>query len=240
MFIICTAHCTLHAATPVNAQTMSNNSYIIKMQGFNTISGVTTGQDYNLRSTVGGNSPVVSEGVNFKVKAGFENLVSTSPFSILLSSSLVDFGIFSPTDPIIRTVNLNARSLTTYGYSVLVFENESLAIASTSGKTFIPDTTCDFGACGTENAAEWRNALTYGFGYRCDNVIGTDCDSSFAKANFYKHFPDIANNDDPISIMAGVGSSNKETRISYKVNISGTQTQGVYNNIVTYIGVPNY
>jgi len=222
------------------AQTMSNESYIIKMQGFNTISGVTAGKDYNLRSTVGGLSPISSEGVNFKVKTGFENLASTLPFSVSLSSKLVDFGILSPTNPVIRTVDLGINSLAAYGYSVLVFENEPLTTISPNNKAFVPNTTCDLGACGTENAAEWINALTYGFGYRCDNVTGIDCESLFASPNLYKHFPDIASNDDLQSIMAGIGSNNRETRISYKVNISGTQPQGIYSNIITYIAVPNF
>lgn len=223
-----------------NGQTMSNDNYIIKTQGFNTISGVTEEKNSNLKPPAGGFDPVVSEGVNFKVKTGFENPVSTTPFSISLSSNLVDFETLNPTNPIIRTVDLSTSSLVTHGYSVLVFENEPLTTIPPSSKAFIPDTTCDNGACGTENAASWINALTYGFGYRCDNVAGSDCDSSFAKTNFYKHFPDIVNNDDPISVMVGIGSNNKTTRISYKVNISGTQTQGAYSNIVTYLGVPNF
>lgn len=239
-FLLLLVTCYLLLVTPSTAQTMSNENYIIKMQDFNAISGITKDQDYNLRSTVGDLSPVISEGVNFKVKTGFENLASTLPFSILLSSNNVDFGTLSPTNPIIRTVNLSINSLTAYGYSVLVFENEPLTTILSGNKTFIPDTTCDFGACGTENAAEWINALTYGFGYRCDNVMGIDCDSSFANPNFYKHLPDITNNDDPQSIMAGIGSNNKEIRISYKVNISGTQSQGIYSNIITYIAVPNF
>ena len=234
-------------AAPVGAQTMSNDSYIIKMQGFNTLSGVTAGKDYGLRSTVGDLNPITSEGVNFKVRTGFENLAATIPFSILLSSGLIDFGALSPTNPIIRTVDLTTHSLTVYGYSVLVFENDPLTIipptelnSASVSKTFIPDTTCDKGECGIQNADEWINTLTYGFGYRCDNVTGTDCDSSFAKTNSYKHFPDLASNDDPTSIMAGIGSNDKAVRISYKVNISGTQTQGNYSNIITYIAVPNF
>lgn len=223
-----------------SAQTMSNDNYIIKMQGFNAISGETSGENYKLRSTVGDLSPVVSEGVNFKVRTGFENLASNLPFSILLSSNLVDFGVLSPTNPIIRTVDLGINSLTVYGYSVLVFENEPLSTIPPSDKLIIPDTTCDFGACSTENAAQWTNTLTYGFGYRCNNITGADCDSSFAKPNFYKHFPDITNNDDPQSLMTGIGSNNKLIRISYKVNIPGTQTQGTYNNVITYIAVPSF
>lgn len=230
----------LLTTTSAHAQTMSNDNYIIRMQGFNAISGVTAGNDYKVRSTVGDLSPVVSEGVNFKIKAGFENLASTLPFSISLSSDIVDFGLLSPTNPIIRTVDLGMNSLNAYGYSVLVSENEPLTTIPPASAAFIPDTTCDNGQCGTEDASEWINTLTYGFGYRCDNVAGVDCDNSFTKANFYKHFPDITNNDDPQAIMAGIGANNRASRISYKVNVSGNQAQGTYNNLVSFIGVPNF
>lgn len=240
LFILTTYYILLNAVPKVQAQTMSNDNYIIKMQNLNTFSGVTTGDDYKLRSTTGGFNPTSSEGVNFKVRTGFESLAATAPFSISLSSNLVDFGVLNPTNPIIRTIDLRINSLTAYGYSVLIFENEPLTTISENSKEFIPDTTCDNGQCSTENTSEWNNALTYGFGYRCDNLAGTDCDISFARPNYYRHFPDLANNDDLVSIMAGVGSNNKEARISYKVNISGTQAQDTYSNIVTYIAVPNF
>jgi len=227
-------------ASVVQAQTMSNDNYIMKMQELNAISGISTGEDYKLRSTAGNLSSGILEGTNFKVRMGIENPASTSPFSILLSPSVADFGTLSPTNPIIRTVDLDTNSEAVYGYSVMVFENESLTATSSTNKTFIPDTTCDNGECSTENASEWINALTYGFGYRCDNVTGADCNSSFVKANSYRHFPNITNNDDPQSIMAGVGSKNKAIRISYKINISGTQAQSTYSNVITYIGVPNF
>lgn len=240
-FVPLVAYCLLLAATlSAHAQTMSNDNYIIKMQGFNTLSGVTEEEDYSLRSTVGDLSPGTSEGVNFKVKTGFENRASTLPFSISLSSDLTDFGSLSPTNPVIRTIDLSVNSLIAYGHSVIVSENESLSTIPSSSKAFIPDTTCDNGGCSAENANKWNNTLTYGFGYRCDNITGVNCDASFATPDFYKHFPNIANNDDPQSIMAGIGSNNQEARISYRVNISGAQDQGVYNNIITYIAVPNF
>ncbi len=218
------------------AQTMSNKDYIIKMQGFNAISGAATNTNYKLRSTAGEFSPVVSEGVNFKVSAGFENIESVPPFSVSLSSDLIDFGGLSPTNPIIRTVDLSVYSLSTFGYSVIASEDNALK----SNKTNIPDITCDNGECSQEAAAEWINVLTYGFGYRCDNIIGLDCESSFSKSNFYKHFADTSNSQFPQSVMAGIGSKNKDVKMSYKVNISGNQAEGIYNNTITYIAVPNF
>lgn len=219
----------------VNGQTMSNQNYIIQTEKINTASDATAKVNYDQQTANGKSNSAVFEGVNFKVKTGFKNTSPDFPFSVSLSSKTVDFGTLSPTNPIIRTVNLSTNSLAN-GYSVIVFENEPL----TSGKTFIPDTTCDFGSCGIENASIWINALAYGFGYRCDNVVGSDCDNSFVSPNFYKHFPNIASNDDPQTILSGIGSNNKEVRVSYKVNISGSQAQSIYNNIVTYIAIPNF
>lgn len=218
------------------AQTMSNQNYIIQTQDVNTVTNVSATTEKPESKP----DPFTSEGVNFKVRSGFENLVSVLPFSISLSSNIVDFGTLSPTNPVIRTVDLNVQSLAVYGYSVITFENKPLTAIPSANKDFIPDTTCDNGGCSVENAAQWANALTYGFGYRCDNLAGLDCDKSFLKANFYKHFPDIDSNDDPQSIVAGVGSENKEVRISYKINTSGNQTKGIYNNVITYIAVPNF
>lgn len=218
------------------AQTMSNKDYIIKTQGLNSISGVTAGQDYKVRSTLGDLSPAVSEGVNFRVRSGFENIVSALPFSVSLSSDIIDFGTLSPTNPIIRTVDLNVYSLSLYGYSVLASEDHALK----SEKDSIPDTTCDNGECSEENSGQWTNALTYGFGYRCDNATGIDCDNSFSNSTFYKSFPNTSSSKFPQSVMSGIGSKNKSSRLSYKVNISGNQAQGVYTNIITYIAVPNF
>jgi len=219
-----------------SGQTMSNEDYIIKTQLLNAVSGLTESIDYKVRSTVGDANPATSEGVNFKVKTGFENIVAELPFSVTLSSDFVDFGALSPTNTIIRTIDLTLHSLSTYGYSVVASENNLLK----SDKLSIPDTTCDNGGCNSENVGIWLNALTYGFGYRCDNLIGFDCDRSFVHSNLYKSFPDTGRGQIPLSVMAGVGSKNKSSRISYKVNISASQAQGIYSNVITYIAVPNF
>ena len=226
--------------TTASGQTMSNKDYIIKMQDINTVSGLTGGTNYKPRPTSGEISSDVLKGVNFKVRTGFENIASHLPFSVTLSSDLIDFGILSPTNPIIRTVDLRMHNLPLHGYSVIAFEDHPLRKSPDASGEFIPDTTCDNGGCSQENAGEWTNTLTYGFGYRCDNVTGVDCSNSFSNSNFYKHLPDISNGQSSQSVMSGIRAKNKETRISYKVNISGNQAQGIYSNIITYIAIPNF
>lgn len=240
LLILNTYYLLLNTVPMVQALTMSDGNNVITTKGLNVASGFTENEDYKLRSATDDSNAEILEGVNFKIKKGFENLKSIPPFSISLSSGIIDFGILSPTNPIVRTVDLATQSSAVYGYSVLVSENKSLASTPPSSRVFIPDTTCDKGECGVYNASAWINALTYGFGYRCDNLAGVDCDNSFVKANSYKRFPNIANNDDPISIMAGIGSNDSKVRISYKVNISGNQTQDTYSNVITYIAVPNF
>lgn len=204
-------------ASPVNAQIMSNREYILSVDDSNPASNIATqGSEINSEIRI------------------------SKPFSIRLSTDIIDFGSLVPTNSIIRTADLEIENPNEYGYSVLVSENEPLSATSQTNKTFISDTTCDNGLCSAQAASEWTNTLTYGFGYRCDNLRGTGCDSSFTDLNSYKHFPNIANNEDPVSIMTGIGSISSKVRIHYKVNISANQTKGLYNNKITYLGIPNF
>ena len=217
-------------------QTMSNKDYTIKMQEFNAVSGAVTNGDQSTLSPFGAQGAAVSE-----------NIASSLPFSASLSSDIIDFGSLIPTNPIIRTADLSVYSLSLYGYSVIASEDHPLKMNPDASGVNIPDATCDNGECSQEKAGAWINTLTYGFGYRCDNMTGFDCDSSFSNAegtpsgpNFYKHFADTSNAQPPQSVMAGIGAKNKDVRLSYRVNISGTQAIGIYNNIITYIAIPNF
>lgn len=240
ILIYATCYILLNTAPTAQAQTMSNKDYILKTQGLNAASGVTSNVDYQLRSTVGELSPIVSEGVNFKVRTGSENIASALPFSVSLSSTTIDFGILSPTNPIVRTVDLSVYSLSIPGYSIIASEDHPLQMNPDTSGANIPNTTCDNGECTHEKAGVWINTLTYGLGYRCDNIIGSDCDSSFSNANFYKHFADTSASELPQSVMSGIGSKNKGVRLSCRVNVSGNQAEGIYANTITYIAVPNF
>jgi len=81
--------------------------------------------------------------------------------------------------------------------------------------------------------------LTYGFGYRCDNVSGSDC--AFTTANNYKQFADTSHSETPQSVMTGVNvGKNIKTQITYKLNISATQPPGDYANVVRFIATPTF
>lgn len=221
------------------AENMYNSNYIIQMGNLNSAAGKPSNSNYKLGVTVGQTAPGLSTGTNYKVRAGFQYISSIIRFRFSISTLLIDFGALTPTNPVTRSNLLTISNGSAYGYSVTAFENHPLQ-DDAQGRT-IPDTTCDTGLCTQSTSALWNNTLTYGFGYRCDNVSATDCASGFSTANFFKQFSNAAANETPESVMNGTNvGRNKQVQITYKVNVSGTQEAGFYKNVITYIATPTF
>jgi hypothetical protein len=222
------------------AQTMENGLYRIQIGNLNSISGNLSGSDYNLSITSGQLAPGLFEGENFKVKSGFQYVPRTSPFSFTISSTKIDFGTLTPTNPVTRTTTLRVDSMNTQGYSVTGAQEHELMDENT-GAT-IPDTTCDNGRCSETVASAWSNTLTFGFGYRCsrENITCVEGDESFVPENYFKQFPDSSKDESATTIMSGGTGRGQEATILYKVNISSSQPAGVYTNAITYLATPNY
>ncbi|MBI2031751.1 MAG: hypothetical protein HYT08_04020 [Candidatus Levybacteria bacterium] len=173
-------------------------------------------------------------GKNFKVKYGFEK--QNSNFSFSLSSDLIDFGILSPNNPVTRTNLLTIYSNST-GYIVLASENQEL---KSSENIPIPDTTCDNGSCTQTIPAVWKEATVYGFGYRCDKLIGNDC-IDFEADQLFKQLPDLSKEEAWEKVLSGHSEDKKkQAKITYKVNISNAQKITKYINTLTYIALPNF
>lgn len=217
----------------VHSQTMSNSSYILREGNLETPSD-TTASNNNSKSNN-----------NYKVRVGFTYPSSSNSsngnnlFSFSLSNNSVNFGTLAPGEPIIRTGTLTISNPNSEGYQVLTSEDHPLKIISSH--TIIPDTTCDSGNCSEITSSAWTSLLTYGFGYRCDDLSGSDCSAGFSDPTFYKHFSDSSAHESEEAVMAGnVENNNIQAQISYKVNITSTQQSGLYQNLVTYIAIPNY
>ncbi|RJQ36520.1 hypothetical protein C4559_05140 [Candidatus Microgenomates bacterium] len=225
-----------------SAFTMSNSNYILKMGNFDMAAGKPTNANYKLGFTSGETSPGLYNGTNYKVRAGFQYMRKGVSFAFAISETLIDFGTLSATNPVTRTNKLTISPGSASSYTVTAFEDHQLS-SSPSG-AFIPDTTCDNGLCDQTSSALWNNTLTYGFGYRCDNLSGTDCLSDFLPpiySNHYKNFADNSKSEVAQKIMNGTNTGkNKISQITYKVNISTTQTAGTYNNKITYIATPTF
>ncbi len=227
----------LLAASSAFAQTMSNDDYIIRMGNLNSISGRPTGSDYKLLYTVGQTGPGLYSGTNYKARAGFEYIKSIIPFRFQVSSTLIDFGTVSPTIPVLRTNQLTVSNGSAFGYQVTASQNHNLKHNTQAVE--IPATACDSGTCTPTAAGGWSSSLAYGFGYRCDNVSGSDCQTQFGiSSNYYKPF---ASSPSTSAVMVGtnVGTS-KVVTITYKLNVSGSQATGTYTNIINYIATSTF
>jgi len=222
----------------INAETMSNSSYKIRFGNLNSFAGKPSNASYSLGITGGQIAPGLYSGTNFKVRAGFQYIKSIIPFSFSISSIFIDFGPITPGTPITRTNNLTISNGSAYGYTVLASENHPLLINSTG--ISIPDTTCDTGTCTESVAAAWSSLTTFGFGYRCDNITGTDCQSGFSTATNYRQFSASNSGELAYPVMRGVNvGRNIQSQITYKVNVSSTQATGEYQNVISFIAVPS-
>jgi hypothetical protein len=221
---------------------MSNDSYVVSQGNFNSFSGSKSGSGYKLSDTGGQIAPGLYSGANFKVRAGFQYIKSIIPFSFRISGAspiLVNFGILDPNSPSLRTQNLIVSNGSAAGYNVYAFANHQLL--NPANGQLIPDTVCDSGPCSETVSAPWTSTLTYGFGYRCDNVSGTDCASGFTTGTYFKQFADASFNESPVAVMTGLNvGRDKEVTITYKANISAVQPAGLYSNVITYIATPTY
>jgi len=239
LILILTTGYLILTTTRASAQTMSNGSYIIQMGNLNMSAGKPTGSGFKLLFTAGQTSPGLYSGTNYKVRAGFEYIKSIIPFRFTVSDTFIDFGTVSPTVPVLRTNLLTVSNSSAFGYQVTTSQNHNLRVNTTGAE--IPQTTCNGGGtgnCTTSTAALWDDPLTYGFGYRCDNINGTDCDPQFATTDYYRPF---ISSPSAIMVMHGPNAGkNKIIQVTYKLNIAGSQTAGLYTNVINYIATPTF
>ena len=230
---------TIELVPQAQAFTMSNGNWIIRMGDFTTSGGQATGKDTKLTSSVGQTGPGLYTGKNFKVKAGFGYAAAdTAEFIFSISDVVVNFGLLTATNPVTRTSTVTISNPLTTGYQVVGYQDHPLVNATNIP---IPDTTCDNGSWSETTSAPWNSSLTYGFGYRCDPISNITCSSTFSEPDTYRKFSNLQKNQSPQTIIIGKKSGrNRKAKITYKVNISGTQMAGIYNNGIIYIAAPTY
>ncbi len=238
--LLCFAFNALHLTLAPKAQafTMSSSDWIIEMGDFVTSAGKSSDGKVSILSTTGQTGPGVYSGKNYTVRSGFFSIYPLSPFSFSISDTLIDFGLLSPTTPVNRTAILSLSNPSSTGYQIVAYENNPLV---NEAHIAINDTTCDNGSCSETTSAPWNNNLTYGLGYRCDPVRSVTCSSTFTEPDYYRQFADAAKGESPQTIINGRGAGkDRSAKITYKLNISGTQMTGIYSNTITYIAAPTF
>lgn len=215
-------------SSSAKADTITNSNYSIDIQDIDTNPQPTR------KPQILGTKETKKEfttGPNYTVNSSSDN------FSFKLSQKSIDLGILTATNPVIRTSEMTISG-PPIGAQVLSYENHPLL---SPDNAIIQDASCDNGVCTQTIAAPWQSTLTYGFGYRCDSNLSEVCDQQFTAANTFKQFADDSKNEFPqIVFVSHQNSASTKTKITYKVNISGTQKTGGYYNNITYLAIPNF
>ena len=223
-------------AVPVLGQAeITSPNYIIQMPNLNSGAGLPTSSNYKVSSTIGQTAPGLFSSAGYRVKSGFQYIYSIIPFSFTVSSTSINFGSLIAQTPSTATNTLTVSSGGAGGYQVKASENNPLKIGSTG--TTIPDTNCDI-SCSETTAGVWTSSSRYGFGF---NMSGDDIPADFTNSTYYRQFANRDGAESPQIVMSSIYvGTGRQSTVAYKVNISGIQPAGVYNNMITYTAIPSY
>lgn len=218
------------------ADNLSSPSFGIQMGTVNITGGSKSSASYILNDTVGQTAQGEFNSAGFTVKAGFQYINSSIPFTFSISNTELNYGSLVPGTPSVLTNILVITSGSAYGYSVKAIQDHSLKL--TTGSDTIPDTSCDLATpCSITDANPWTDNTRYGFGY---NVTGTDADPDFTGPTYFRPFP-IQGVDQPATVMTkNSATATSSATVTYKVNISGSQAAGSYQNGIQYIAIPAF
>ncbi|KKQ92582.1 MAG: hypothetical protein UT17_C0002G0245 [Candidatus Woesebacteria bacterium GW2011_GWB1_39_10] len=234
-FLLCTLYFVLCTGVAYAQAEVISPNYIIQMPNLNSGAGLPSSSNYKVSSTIGQNAAGLFSSAGFRVKSGFQYIYSIIPFSFTVSSTSINFGSLIAQTPSTATNTLTVSSGGAGGYQVKASENNPLKIGSTG--TTIPDTSCDT-SCSETTAGAWTSSSRYGFGF---NMSGDDVPADFTNSTYYRQFANRDGAESPQIVMSSIYvGTGRESTVTYKVNISGVQPAGVYNNMITYTAIPAY
>ncbi len=245
---------------PVRAVNMTSDRYKIQFGTINSGGGKTTDKDnntYTLTSTLGQAAAKQFESDGYIVKAGFQYIYSTVPFTFSISAVRADLGTILPNAPATSYIDLSVSYGGAGQYVVTAQEDGPLR---TLEGIYIPNTLCDSG-CTHTIAGPWTTVSKYGFGY---NMNGTDIPADFIDTSYYRPFADASASEDPATIMQ---SSNitfeisptpnpsytpapiltgtpknltHKSRLTFKANVSPLQQAGSYQTVIHFRATPSF
>ncbi len=192
---------------------------------------------YNLSVSLGQNAAGEFQSTGYVVKAGFQYLHSIIPFRFTISNTNMNFGTIVPQVPATQQTVLTVSFGGAGAYQVSTQEESPL---KTLAATTIPNTLCNSESdpCTGTSARVWNKNDAYGFGY---NMTGDDIASDFKDANYYRPFSDGSLKESPETIMSsGNVGKNRQSTVTFKVNISPIQAAGSYQTIVKFVATPGY
>jgi hypothetical protein len=201
-----------------------------------------------ISSTLGQTAAEEFASAGYFVRAGFQYIYSIAPFTFSLSNTNINFDTLTPGKPSTATTDLTVSFSSANGYQVTALEDDSL---KTLAGAVINDTTCDSGkSCTISSANSWSSDSTYGFGYNMASVIyGNDIPADFTNATDYRPFANASLSQEPVVVMAADpistpahlhANSNRQSTMTFKVNIPVSQTAGTYTTVIRFTATPLY
>lgn len=222
-----------------NAERLESSSYVITFGNFNITSGEKSSTNFNVTDTVGqtGAGPYGQYGSStYFVGSGFQYIYQIDEFSFQISKTLIALGELIESTHSTDSHTLTITTKGAGGYSVYAFEKHPLR--QTEGLEEIPNTTCNAGTCTHITAGVWDDQSVAGFGY---NMSGNDIPANFIDSTYYKSF---ANDEAAQPMQIVMSSSNianaRQSTVTYKAGITGSQASGNYETAVVYVAVPGY
>lgn len=236
-YLTCTGLFPVHTVH-AQAEIISPN-YIIQMPNLNSGAGIPSSSNYNVSTTIGQTAAGLFSSNGYRVKSGFQYIYSIIPFSFTISKVSINLGHLLPQTPVTtETETLTVASGGAGGYQVKASENHPLKVSSSAST--IPDTNCD-ASCSESASGVWTSNSRYGFGF---NMSGDDIPTGptgFADLTYFRQFADRSISESPQIVMSSIYvGRDRQSTVTYKVNISGTQPAGIYNNTIMYTAIPSY
>jgi len=225
--------------SPVWADRLESNSYIIQFGNFNIGSGGGETNNYGLTYTIGQTAPGpfgAYGSSNYFIGSGFQYIYQIQPFGFSIDNVAIDLGELTAG---VHNSASNKLTITTRGaggYTIYAYELSPLT--HSNGTNTIPDTTCNAGSCTQAIAGVWTNQDIPGFGF---NVVAADAAADFLDSTYFRQFADDSTAEDMQVIMSDTDIANSEEgTITYKVGIDGSTAAGNYQTGVVYVAVPGY
>lgn len=227
--------------TQAQAENLESDSYIIQFGNFNITSGEKSGGGYSLTDTVGQNfaGPYGEYGTsNYFLGSGFQYIYQIKPFRFVVGSTLIDLGLLTAGAHNTATHDLTITAPSAGGYTIYTYELHPLQ--TIDGNSIIADTTCDNNDCDQTTAKLWQNPDVGGFGF---NIQGDDIPNDFQTINHFRQFADVsAVPTEPMQAIASSSNASfdRQTMITYKAGLFGSEAAGRYQTGIVYIAVPGY
>lgn len=222
--------------SPVQAERLESNSYVVQFGNFNMGSGDQDSASYSMTQTLGQIGAGPYQSATKFLGAGFQYIYTIHYFRFAISKLFIDLGELLPgvhnSDSNVLTIDTKGAG----GYIVYTYETHPLR--HSNNVATLPDTTCDAGTCSESTAQPWTNPLVPGFGF---NISGAQVLPDFLSPNHFRQFADNSLGEPMQPVMSSpyVAFQNQAT-VTYKAGASGAEAAGNYRTEVIYIAVPGY